>query len=136
MMIRALLLALLAAVALPVAAAAQTVPHWNVTLPASPGTSTQKVTLTATTLTIDGVFPQNKIHTVVPLKSILSITKPYLYTNKNWLIDLKLSPKATQVNTLTVVSHTDTNQIDEASLQFLKEADAAAARTYLMAHLH
>jgi hypothetical protein len=135
-MIRASLVLLLAVVVIPIAAAAQAVPHWNVTLPADPGTSTQKVKLTATKLTIDSVFPQNKIHWVVPLKSIVSITKPYLYKNKNWLIDLNVKPKATMVNTLTVVSHTESNQVDQVSLQFLKEADAAAARTYLTAHLH
>jgi hypothetical protein len=122
--------------ALPMVAGAQAVPHWNVTLPAAPGTSTQRVTLTSTTLTIDSVFPQNNIRSVVPLKSITSITQPYLYTNKNWLIDLKVSPKVAMVNTLTVVSHTETNQVDEVSLQFLKRADAAAARAYLLAHLH
>jgi hypothetical protein len=121
---------------LPLAAVAQSLPHWNVTLPADPGTSTQKVALTATSLTIDSVFPQNKIHSAVPLKSIASITQPYLYKNKNWLIDLKLSPKATMTNTLTVVSHTESEQVDEVSLQFLKQSDAAAARAYLLAHLH
>jgi hypothetical protein len=127
---------LVAALAIPVAVAAQTVPHWNVTLPADPGTSKQKVTLTRTTLTIDGVFPQNKIRTVVPLKSIVSITQPYLYKNKNWLIDLKVSPKATMVNTITVVSSSDTSQVDEVSLQFLNRSDASTARTYLLAHMH
>jgi hypothetical protein len=136
MMIRPFLLAFLTVVALPVAAVAQAVPHWNVTLPAAPGKSTQKVTLTSSTLTIDSVFSQGSVHEVVPLKSITSITKPYLYTNKNWLIDLKLSPKATQVNTLPSVNSIQTNQVDEVSLQFLNEADAAAARAYLMAHLH
>lgn len=136
MMIRSLFLALLTAVAVPVAAVAQAVPHWNVTLPAAPGKSTQKVTLTSSTLTIDSVFSQNSIHTVVPLKSITSITKPYLYTNKNWLIDLKLNPKATEVDTLPSVNSIQRNQVDEVSLQFLNEADAAAARAYLMEHLH
>ena len=136
-MYRPLRLAFMAALlAMPAAALAQAVPHWNAKLPASPGTSTQKDTLTASTLTIDSVFAQNEIHEVVPLKSITSISKPYVYTNKNWLIDLNLSPKATQINTLTVVNSVDTNKVDEVSLQFTNEADAAAARAYLMARLH
>jgi hypothetical protein len=137
MKLRALFCALvLFAAAPPVVAGAQAVPNWNVTLPAAPGTSKQKVTLTSSLLTIDSVFPQNKIRSVVPLKSITSITQPYLYTNKNWLIDMKVSPKVAMVNTLTVVSHTETDQVDEVSLQFLKQADAAAARAYILAHLH
>jgi biopolymer transport protein ExbD len=122
--------------AMPLAADAQTVPNWNVTLPAAPGTSTQKVTLTSSSLTINSVFSQSKFREVVPLKSIKSITQPYLYTNKNWLIDLKVSPKVTTVNTITVVNSVQTDQVDEVSLQFLKRADAAAARAYLLAHLH
>ena len=69
------------------------------------------------------------------MKSIRSISKPYLYTNKNWLIDLKLDPKATQVTTLTVVNSVRTDAVDEVSLQFLTEADAVAARSYLLMHL-
>jgi hypothetical protein len=124
------------AAAMPAVAGAQAVPKWNVTLPAAPGTSTQKVTLTSTTLTIKSVFSQSNFVAVVPLKSIKSITQPYLYTNKNWLIDLKLSPKVTTVNNVTVVNSVQTEQADEVSLQFLKQADAAAARAYLLAHLH
>ena len=75
-------LACLLLVAAPLTARSQGLPHWNVTLPASPGTSTQKVALTSRTLTIESVFPQNNVRTVVPLKSIVSISKPYLYTEQ------------------------------------------------------
>ena len=121
------------AITMPLAAIAQAVPNWNVTLPAAPGTSTQKVTLTPATRWPSTSFAQQDARRVPLIRSLIS--KPYLYTNKNWLIDLNVKPKVNQVNTLTVVSHTDTTAVDQVSIQFLKEADAAAGRSYLMAHL-
>jgi hypothetical protein len=70
----------------------------------------------------------------VPLKQITTISQPYLY-QKNWLIDLKLSKKATLVNKLNV-GMVDRSAVAEVSLLFLNRADAAQARAYLMTQLH
>jgi hypothetical protein len=122
----------LLAVARP--AGAQTAPHWNVQLPAHPGTGSQKVTIASGVLTVWRTFPQNTMQISVPLKDVTSISQPYLYQN-DWLIDLKLSTKVTMVNKLNV-GMVDRTQISEASLMFLDQADAVQARTYLLARLH
>ncbi len=120
---------------LPLAAVAQAAPNWNVTLPADPGTSKQTVTLSPTALTLTAVFPQNKIKDTVALASIVSVGKPELY-KKTWQLDLKLKPKSgTDVNVLSEINRTDTNKIDDLYISFLTEADAAAGRTFLLAHL-
>jgi hypothetical protein len=120
-----------AAIILPAYAAR--LPHWNVTLPANPGTSTQRVSIAAGVLSTDRVFPQNTVHIAFPLKNISSVTQPYIY-KKNWLIDLKLSKKTMMVSKLNV-GMVDRTPTDEVSLFFLNRADAANARSYLLAHL-
>jgi hypothetical protein len=123
-----------AVVAMMLPAYAAGLPHWNVTLPANPGTSTQRVSITAGVLSTDRVFPQNTVHIAFPLKDVTSITQPYLY-QKNWLIDLKLRKKTMMVSKLNV-GMVDRTPSDEVSLFFLNRADAAAARAYLLAQLH
>jgi hypothetical protein len=107
------------------AALPQSVPHWNVKLPAKPGVSSQKVTLAAGVLTIERVFP---------LTQIASISQPYQYQT-NWLIDLKLTKNATMVNKL-ITGLVDRSPVGEVSLLFLNRTDAAQARAYLLTHLH
>jgi hypothetical protein len=128
-------LAAIVAAALAVASpvSAQSLPHWNVTLPANPGTSTQKVTVAAGVLSVDRVFPQNTVHVSLPLKDVASITQPYRYQN-NWLIDLKLRKKAVMVNTLNV-GMIDRTPTDTVSLLFLNRSDAAQARAFLLQRL-
>jgi hypothetical protein len=121
----------IAVVAMLLPAYAATVPHWNVTLPANPGTSTQRVSIAAGVLSTDRVFPQNTVHIAFPLKDVVSITQPYLY-QKNWLIDLKLRKKTMMVSKLNL-GMVDRTPSDEVSLFFLNRADAAAARAYLLA---
>ncbi len=107
---RVLPLALAFAIALlgtTLPAFAQAVPNWNVTIPANPGTGKQKVTLVAGRLTVNVQYAQNLWHFSLPLKTVASITKPYLYTNKAWLIDLKLSKKTVTVNTIAVINKVD-----------------------------
>jgi hypothetical protein len=121
----------IAVVAMLLPAYAATVPHWNVTLPANPGTSTQRVSIAAGVLSTDRVFPQNTVHIAFPLKDVVSVTQPYLY-QKNWLIDLKLRKKTMMVSKLNL-GLVDRTASDEVSLFFLNRADAAAARAYLLA---
>lgn len=128
--VQRLLVVAAAVFAIELPAAAQSLPHWNVTLPANPGTSTQKVSVAGGVLSTDRVFPQNTVHVGVPLKDITSITQPYVY-QKNWAIDLKLSKKTTMVNKLNL-GMIDRTPTDEVSLFFLTRADAAAARSYLL----
>jgi hypothetical protein len=116
-------------------ALAQGVPNWNVTIPASPGTGVQKVTLVAGRLTVNVAYSQNTFHFSLPLKTVGSITPPYLYTNKAWLIDLKLRQKTITVNTITPINKIDKTPADEVSIQFLTQGDAAAGRAYLLAHM-
>ena len=129
-----LALTLALALAAPVPAIAQSVPHWNVKLPARPGTTAQKVTLAAGVLTIERVFPQNTMDVTVPMTQIASITQPYQYQT-NWLIDLKLTKNAMMVNKL-ITGLVDRSPVGEVSLLFLNRADAAQARAYLLTHLH
>ena len=128
------LAAIAAAVAVAFPAFAQSVPHWNVTLPASPGTSSQKVSIAYGVLSVERTFPQNTMQVLVPLKQIATISQPYAYKG-NWLIDLKLSRNATIVNKLNV-GMVDRTPTREVSLMFLNRADAAQARAYLLTHLH
>lgn len=116
------------------AALSQSVPNWNVKLPARPGASSQKVTLASGVLTIERVFPQNTMDVTVPTKQIASISQPYQYQT-NWLIDLKLTKSATMINKLTT-GLVDRSPVGEVSLLFLNRADAAQARAYLLTHLH
>jgi hypothetical protein len=109
---------------------AQNVPHWNVTLPADPGTATQTVSLTSGTVTVDRKFSEGSFQVAVPLKSVVSITQPYVY-KKNWLIDLHLSKKITATNKMNV-GMVQTRDTDEVSILFLSKSDAADARTYLL----
>jgi hypothetical protein len=118
-------------VTLSVPAFAQSVPNWNVTLPADPGTATQAVRLASGVLTVDRKFSTGSFHFAVPLKSVTSITEPYLY-KKNWLIDLHLTKKISAVNTMNA-GMVQTLDTDEPSLLFLNKADAAAGRAYLLA---
>jgi ribonuclease PH len=121
------------AAAMTLPAHAQSVPNWNVKLPANPGTSSQTVALASGVLSVERVFPQNTTQFSVPLNQIAAISQPYLYKT-NWLIDLKLSKKTTMVNTLNV-GMVDRSPVAEVSLLFMNRADAAQARAYLMAHL-
>jgi hypothetical protein len=114
---------------------AQSVPNWNVTLPANPDKGVQKVTLVAGRLTATVTYSQNTFHFSLPLKTVASITPPYLYSNKAWLIDLKLRQKTITVNNITPINKIDKTPADEVSLQFLTQADAAAGRAYLLAHM-
>jgi hypothetical protein len=116
-------------------AVAQSVPNWNVTLPANPDRGVQKVTLVAGRLTATVTYSQNTFHFSLPLKTVASITPPYLYTSKAWLIDLKLRQKTITVNNITPINKVDKTPVDEVSLQFLTRADAAAGRAYLLAHM-
>jgi hypothetical protein len=118
-----------------VPALAQSVPHWNVTVPANPGTGAQKVKLVAGRLTLDVAYSQGTFHFSLPLKTVASITPPYLYTNKAWLIDLKLRQKTVTVTTVPMINKVDKTPADEVSIQFLTRADAAAGRAYLLAHM-
>ena len=113
---------------------AQSLPNWNVKLPANPGTSSQTVVLASGVLSVKRVFAQNTVQVSVPLNQIATVSQPYLYKT-NWLIDLKLSKKATQVNALNL-GLVDRSPVAEVSLLFLNRADAAQARAYLMTHLH
>ena len=115
------------------AALAQSQPNWNITLPADPGTGTQKVSLESGILNVSRTFPQNTMRVSVPVKQITTISSPYLY-KKNWLIDLHLSEKVTMTNALKVVNTVDKTQTDELSLLFLSQADATQARTFLLSH--
>jgi hypothetical protein len=129
-----LLLAIAIVLVTASAALPQSVPHWNVKLPAKPGVSSQKVTLAAGVLTIERVFPQNTMDVTVPLTQIASISQPYQYQT-NWLIDLKLTKNATMVNKL-ITGLVDRSPVGEVSLLFLNRTDAAQARAYLLTHLH
>ncbi len=113
-----------------VPAIAQNVPHWNVTLPADPGTATQTVSLASGTVTIDRKFSEGSFRFAAPLKSVVSITQPYVY-KKNWLIDLHLSKKITATNTMNA-GMVQTRDTDEVSILFLSKSDAAGARAYLL----
>jgi hypothetical protein len=117
-------------VTLALPAFAQSVPNWNVTLPADPGTATQAVSLASGILTVNRKFSTGSFHFAVPLKSVRSITEPYLY-KKNWLIDLHLTKKISAVNTMNA-GMVQTMDTDEPSLLFLNKADAAAGRAYLL----
>jgi hypothetical protein len=132
---RAVFLATIAAIVLVPAMAvfAQTQPNWNITLPADPGTGSQKVRLESGVLNVSRTFPQNTVRFSVPMKQIATITSPYQY-KKNWLIDLHLSKKTTIVNSLDVVHTVDRTPADEVSLMFLSQADAAQAREFLLSH--
>ena len=113
----------------------QSIPHWNVTLPANPDRGVQKVTLVAGKLTVNVAYSQNTFHFSLPLKTVASITPPYLYDGKAWLIDLKLRQKTVTVNSITPINKVDKTPEDEVSIQFLTRADAAAGRAYLLAHM-
>ena len=128
-----LLVVAAAVVAVTLPAYAQTLPNWNVTLPANPGSSSQKVSINHGILSVERTFPQNTLLVLVPLKQIATISQPYLY-QKTWLIDLELSKHATMVNKLNL-GMVDRSSVGEVSLLFLNRADAAQAREYLMARL-
>jgi hypothetical protein len=113
----------------------QSVPNWNVTLPANPDRGVQKVTLVAGRLTATVTYSENTFHFSLPLKTVASITPPYLYTSKAWLIDLKLRVKTVTVNAITPINKVDKTPTDQVSIQFLTQADAAAGRAYLLAHM-
>jgi hypothetical protein len=130
---RGLLAIAVAAGAMALPAHAQSLPNWNVKLPANPGASSQTVTIRSGALSVVRVFPQNTMQISIPLKQITTISQPYLYKS-DWLIDLKLSKKATMVNKLNV-GMVDRSPTGEVSLLFLNRADAAQARAYLIAHL-
>jgi hypothetical protein len=121
-------------VSLSVPAFAQSPPNWNVTLPADPGSSTQKVSVNSGVLTVDRKFSEGSFHFAAPLKSIASITEPYLY-KKNWLIDLHLNKKISVINSMNV-GMVQTRDTDEVSLLFLNKADASTGRAYLLSLLH
>jgi len=118
----------------PLCALAQSAPNWNVTLPGQPGTAVQTVSLAAGTLTVERKFEQGSFHFAVPLKTVSSITEPFLY-QKNWLIDLHLSKNVTAVNKMNV-GMVQTRTTDDVSVMFLSKPDAAGGRAYLLSRLH
>ena len=109
------------------------VPNWNVTVPADPGHAVQRVTLTATAITIDRTFSENKAHVVIPLETIASVSEPY-FRKGAWAIDLELSKPAKLVSVLNI-GPTDTLKTSEYSVLFLTKDDAAAAKAYLLGKL-